>query len=146
MVIPHFPDTTDILDEIRGEIQRPVIINVHVQGTACPVCDEDPITHASVDSFCPVCSGLHWINTTSGISTYGHVRWMGLDQPQYTAGGIIDDGDCIVTLKYTTVLLSGVQNSENFIVDGRDLYLKKYILRGVKQLNRIRVLLKEDSE
>lgn len=141
-----FPDTTDILDGIRETIQRPITINVHVQGTACPVCDLDPITNTSTDSFCIYCSGLYWINTTSGISTYGHVHWMGLDQPMYTQGGTIDTGDCIVTFKYTATILSGIQNSTNFIVDDRDMYLKKYVLKGVKELNRIRVLLKEDSE
>ena len=146
MTITPFPtNTVDTIDAIRDEIGRQITINVKVQGTACPVCDLDPITNTSTDSFCETCSGVYWLNTTSGISTYAHIRWGGSDQPMYTAGGVIDMGDCIATIKYTETLLSGVQNSDHFIVDDKDMYLKKYILRGVKPLNRIRVILKEDS-
>jgi hypothetical protein len=146
MALPPFPDTTATLDEMRALIQRPITINVKVQGTPCPACDLDPITGTSTDSFCATCSGLYWINTISGYSTSGHVRWMGADQPLYTPGGTIDIGDCIVTLKYTSTNLTNVQNSDHFIVDDRDLYVKDYVMKGVRQLNRIRVILKEDSE
>lgn len=146
MTIPDFPDTTAVLDEIREKIQRPVTINVHVQGIPCTACSLDPITNTSTNSFCTVCSGVYWIHTTSGYDTYGHVRWLGADQPLYTEGGTIDMGDCIVTFKYDTQTLSYIQDSESFIVDGRDLYLKEYIPRGVQNLNRIRVILKEDSD
>lgn len=146
MAIPDFPDTTATLDEIRSKIERAITINVSIQGDPCPVCDLDPITNTSTDSFCVTCSGLYWINTTSGFSVSGHVRWLSADQPMYSEGGVIDTGDCIVTLKHTAEILSGVQNSYSFIVDNRDLYLKKYVLKGVRNLNRIRVILKEDSD
>lgn len=146
MAIPDFPDTTDTLDEIRSKIERPITINVKVAGTGCPVCDLDPITNTSTDSFCTTCSGLYWLNTVSGYVVSGHVRWMGTDQPLFTEGGVIDTGDCIVTIKYTVLNLANVENSDSFIVDGRDLYRKEHVLKGVRNLNRIRIVLKEDND
>lgn len=146
MTIPAFPDTTETLDAIRATIERPITINVKVQGTPCSACELDPITNTSVNSFCTVCSGLHWINTISGYTISGHVRWTRLEQPMYSPGGIIDQGDCIVTVKYSELTLTNIQNSDHFIVDERDLYLKNYVKKGVRQLNRIRIILKEDSQ
>jgi hypothetical protein len=145
MAIPDFPDTTSILDEIREKIQRAITINVKTQGTPCPDCDLDPITNTSSDSFCETCSGLYWLNTVSGYLVSGHIRWMGTDQPLYTEGGTIDVGDCIVTVKHTSDNLTAVQNSESFTIDQTDLYLKSYVMRGVQNLNRIRIMLKEDN-
>jgi hypothetical protein len=147
MTVPSFPpDTYIVKDSIRESIQRAITVNVKVAGTPCPTCDLDPITNTSLDSFCETCSGVYWLNTTSGWLVSGHVRWMGADQPYYTPGGVIDTGDCLVTIKYTVSGLAHVQNSDSFIVDGRDMYLKKYILRGVPTVDRIRIILKEDSE
>jgi hypothetical protein len=146
MTVPAFPNTVAIKDAIRESIQRPIVINVAVEGTPCPICDLDPVTNNSTDSFCYYCSGVYWLNTTSGYLVSGHIRWRSSDQPMYTAGGVIDIGDCIVTVKLTDENLDAVQNSENFIVDERDLYLKNYVLKGVQELDRIRIILKEDSE
>lgn len=146
MSIPNFPSTVATKDEIRGTIDRSIMINVKIEGMECPVCELDPITNTSSDSFCVTCSGLYWINTTSGYSINAHVRWLNLDQPSYTEGGVIDQGDCIATVKYTSETLYNIQNSESFIIDDMDLYLKKYVLRGVPSPDRIRIILKEDSE
>lgn len=146
MTVPAFPNTVAIKDAIRESIQRAIIINVAVVGTPCPVCDLDPITQTSTDSFCATCSGVYWLNTTSGYTTSGHVKWVRADQPMYTAGGVIDVGDCIVTVKHTNANLTAVENSDSFIVDNRDLYLKSYVLKGVQELDRIRIFLKEDSD
>lgn len=145
MTVPAFPNTVAIKDAIRESIQRAIVINVAVEGTPCPACDLDPITNVSTDSFCYYCSGVYWVNTTSGYTVSGHVRWISSDQPLYTAGGVIDEGNCIVTIKHTDDNLTAVQNSENFIIDNRDLYLVRYIPRGVQELDRIRIILKEDN-
>jgi hypothetical protein len=146
MIVPAFPNTVAIKDAIRESIQRAILINVAVEGTPCPVCDLDPITQTSTDSFCYVCSGVYWLNTVSGYVCSGHIRWRMADQPMYTAGGIIDVGDCIVTIKHTESNLTAVENSDSFTIDGRDLYLKNYVLKGVQELDRIRIILKEDSD
>lgn len=142
----YFPNTVDTKDEIRSTIQRSIVINVAVEGTPCPVCDLDPITNTSTNSFCDTCSGVYWLNTTSGYTTSGHVKWVGADQPLYTPGGIIDVGNCIVTIKYTNDNLTAVENSDSFIVDNKDMYLKTFVTKGVQELDRIRVILKEDSD
>lgn len=146
MTVPAFPNTVAIKDAIRESIQRTIVINVAVEGTPCPACDLDPITNTSTNSFCEVCSGVHWLNTTSGYTTSGHIKWVGADQPMYTAGGIIDVGNCIVTIKYTNSNLAAVENSDSFIVDNKDMYLKTFITKGVQELDRIRIILKEDSD
>jgi len=144
---PTWPsDTKDIIDDIRTAIGRSITINVGVEQDPCPVCSLDPETNTSKDSFCTTCSGVYWITTTSGLSVLAHVNWKKTDQPFYTAGGKIAEGDCIVTIEYTATNLSAVENSVGFIVDTKDLYMKNYELRGVQDINRIRVLLKEDNE
>lgn len=144
--ITYPSNTKSIIDDIRGTIGRNITINVSVEGDPCPACELNPVTNTSVDSFCTTCSGLYWINTTSGYTISGHVRWLSAGEPMYTPGGIIDVGDCIVTVEYTETNLTNVENSDHFIVDDKDLYLEEYVLRGVPDINRIRIILKEDSE
>lgn len=139
-------NTGEVINDIREEIGRDITINVSVTGTPCPDCDLDPITNTSLDSFCTTCSGVYWLNTTSGYVIKAHVRWMSADMPLYTQGGAIYEGDCIATLEFTEQNLENVQNSDSFVVDEKDLYLEKYALRGVPSINRIRVFLKEDND
>jgi len=139
-------NTADVINEIRDNIGRDITIKVLIDGTPCPICELDPITNTSTDSFCEVCSGVYWLNTTSGYVINAHVRWMGADTPLYTPGGAIYEGDCIATIEYTEENLQNVQNSDSFIIDEKDLYLEKYTMRGVPTINRIRLYLKEDSE
>ena len=145
MTVPAFPNTVAIKDAIRASIERSILINVAVEGTPCPICDLDPITNTSTDSFCDTCSGVYWLNTTSGYTVSGHIRWKLSDQPLYTAGGVIEEGDCIVTIKHTEPNLTAVVNSKSIIIDGKDLYRIGYVLKGVQELDRIRIILKEDS-
>ncbi len=139
-------NTKEIIDDIRDTIGREITINVKVPGDPCPDCDLDPITGVSTDSYCTTCSGLYWINTISGSPVMAHVRWTKIGQPIYEPGGIIYDGDCIVTITYSDENLNNVINSDSFIVDGKDLYMKNYVLRGVQDINRIRIILLEDRE
>jgi hypothetical protein len=144
----HWPaeTVTATIDEIRDNIGREVEVYVKVAGEACPTCTLDVTTNLSADPFCPTCSGTYWINTLSGWSVNAHVRWRSTDQPKYTPGGIIDEGDCHVTIKYTEAALSNIQNSDHFIVDSRDMYMKNYKLRGAPEPNRITVTLLEDND
>jgi len=137
-------NTTDIIDEIRYTIGRDILINVRVSGTACPDCSLDPVTNLSTDPFCATCAGEYWLNTISGVTCSAHVRWKSTDQPLRVAGGIIDEGDC-----YVTIALSGhlgcVQSSVSYVVDDKLMYMKNYKVRGVPQPNRITVVLLEDK-
>jgi len=146
MTITFPTDTKEVIDDIREAIGRNVTINVKTTGTPCPVCDLDPVTNTSTDSFCETCDGKYWIDTTTPVVVLGHVRWIKNNQPLYTPGGVIDEGDCIVTIEYTAQNLQYVENSESWIVDGQDMYYKTHVPRGKPDINRIRVILKEDAE
>lgn len=142
-----FPsDTKEIIDEIRGRIGRDVIIFVTVTGIACTeaTCSLDPVTNLSTDSFCTVCHGNYWLDTVSGYTCSGHVRWLGADKPLWVAGGVVEDGDCKVTITMSDENLNNVKNSKYFEVDGIEMYMKEYRLRGAKELNRIQIILLED--
>lgn len=139
-------NTTAITDAIRGVIGRNITIYVNVSGTACPVCDLDPVTNLATDPFCPACDGNYWIDAVSGWVCSGHVNWGQAYRPLWVAGGIIDEGDCIVTIKNTAEALSNVRDSNYYVVDTRDLYMKSYELRGAPVPNRIRITLLEDKE
>lgn len=140
-----FPSNTkEIIDKIRGTIGRDITIYVTVSGIACSGCTLDPRTNTSLDPFCSICGGDYWLNTTSGVSYSGHVRWGKSHQPYRVHGGVIDEGDCKVTISYSDEALQHVQNSDYFVVDGIDLYMKNYHLKGVPNVNRIAITLLED--
>ena len=146
MTITFPSNTTDIIDTIRGVIGRAFTMYVTVSGTACTTCTLNPITDTATDPFCEECDGEYWIGTVSGVSYSGHIRWLTAQQALYTAGGVIEDGDCVVTIKNTSDNLTNVERAEYLVVDDRDIYIKKFTLRGVPALNRIRITLLGDSE
>lgn len=137
-----------IIDAIREAIGRVITIYVNVSGTACsdPGCSLDPVTNLSTNQFCVTCGGNYWIATTSAWACSAHVRWRSAEQLLWATGGIIDEGDCKVTIAYSGDALHNVQNSDYFIVDGRDMYMKNYRLKGVQPVNRIAITLLEDKE
>lgn len=149
-----FPNGTKaVIDQIRGLIGRDITITVEEGRTACTVsgCSLDPVTEFSTNSFCSGCHGEYWIPVYSGYSVSGHVRWGYADQPYHTAGGIIPEGDCKVTIELTAENLDHVKRSEYWTVDDITLYMKKFQLKGVRTTleshgsNRIAVYLKEEE-
>ena len=143
-----FPETKATIDAIRVAIGREVTIYVTVTGIACTAagCSLDPVTSLSTDSFCTICGGNYWLDTTSGYVCSGHVRWLGADKPMWVSGGVIEDGDCKVTITMSDVNLANVRNSHHFVVDDIEMYLKEYRLRGARELNRIQCILLEDPD
>jgi hypothetical protein len=135
----------ETIDEIRAAIGRDILINVKVSGIGCSGCSLDPITNTSTNSFCTICGGEYWLETTSGYTTSGHIRWRSSEQPTLQAGGKLPEGDCQVTIAYTTNNLAAVDNISDVIVDGRRMSLKYYRLKGVKQPNRIALTLLEEG-
>lgn len=141
-----FPsDTKEIIDEIRDTIGREITVYTTVSGIACSTCELDPTTGLATDPFCPECSGDYWTSTLSGLSLTAHIRWSKSEQPMFTEGGIVYEGDCKVTITYSEANLEAVRNSEYFVVDGKELYMKNYIPKGAQRLNRISVILLEDK-
>ena len=133
-----WPDNTKtVIDAIRNAIGRDVEFFVVASSIACPTCSLDPITNQSVDSFCTVCSGIHWIPVYSGYTISGHVTWASADFQNWFVGGYQFDGDVRVQIEYTVANLDIVDNAVYVHVDNKVMEIKNFILRGVQSINRI---------
>jgi len=145
MTITWPSNTKEIIDQIRDAIGREIEIYITMSGVPCGLCELDPTTGLSTDPFCSGCDGNYWTVTTSGVTVDAHVRWYNSEQPLYTEGGIVHEGDCKVTITYSAENLNYIQNSKYFVVDGKELYMKNYTPKGVPSINRIAVTLLEDK-
>jgi hypothetical protein len=128
---------TSVVDGIRNAIGRDVTFFVITSGAPCPVCDLDPITNTSTDSFCIICSGAYWIYTYSGVDIFSHITWGFSEQLGWVSGGTQDEGDCRIQIKYTPENIVTVETAQWVEVDGKVMQITKKILRGVQTLNRI---------
>lgn len=143
-MIPQFPSNTrDIIEQIINQDGRLVTFGVIVSQSGCAYCTLDPISQTSTDSFCPVCSGVYWINTYDEWQTIAHVTWGRSEDRDWMTGGMIDNGECSVKFMHTPEAEAIVHAAEYVIVDNRQMDVQKIILRGVPQVNRIIVNLKE---
>jgi len=142
-------NTATIINTIRHTIGREITIFVDVVGDPCPVCTLDPVTNLSTDPFCVTCEGNYWINTISAWTCSAHVRWLSADRPLWVTGGVVEEGDCKVTISGGSNVSSGtplynVQHASYFSVDGKEMYMKDFKLKGVQSVNRIQITLLED--
>jgi hypothetical protein len=145
-MIPAFPtNTRAIITEIINQDGRPVTFNVTASVSGCYNCDLDPISHTSTNSYCPVCSGQYWINTYSGWEVTAHVTWGKSEEKDWQTGGMVDNGECQVKFMHTPEAEEIVHNTEYVVVDDRIMKTipNGIILRGVPEINRIIVKLKE---
>ena len=148
MAIIVFPSTetvTDIIDSIRSAIGRTANFITLDRNDECSVCSLDPTTGLSIDSFCTTCSGLYYIPVYSGVTISGHVWWKTADGLQWPVGGQIFDGDATFQLKYTVGNLDIVNSTEFLMLDGKTMTIRKKVLRGVPDLNRIILTLDEEE-
>lgn len=146
MMLPQFPSNTrTIIDAIINQIARPVTFYIVETLSGCFSCELDPITNTSIDSYCEICSGEYWIPTFSAWTVSGHVLW-GQEQQGWVTGGLLDVGDCLVKFMHTDAAEEIVNNAKHVIVDGREMDVDKVTLRGVKEINRILVKLKEKEK
>jgi len=129
----------EVVDAIRGAIGREVTFYVVASSTPCPICDLDPVTNTSTDSWCPVCSGEYWLYTYSGVPLDAHVSWGYSEQLGWVQGGQLAEGECRVQIEYLPENVTVVDNSKWVEVDGKKMQIVKKTLRGVKTLNRILV-------
>jgi hypothetical protein len=141
-----FPVVKSTIDDIRAAIGREITVTNIASVSGCSVCSLDPINNSSTDPFCPTCSGLYWIITTSGTDILGHVHWGPMENSNAFAGGQIYEGDCVVTIEYTLTNDALVKSAEYFTVDGVKMSLDKLSYRGKKDINRIRLVLKEEEK
>jgi hypothetical protein len=142
MPIITFVDTKPTVDAIRHAIGRDIEI-VTLLATGCSICSLDPVHNSSIDSYCSGCGGYYWITTPSGVTVSGHVRWAPFDDVTPQTGGIVYLGDCVVTIEFTPANLSLISSADYVVVDNKKMVLDKYVLRGHKAINRIRLMLKE---
>src|SRR5690349_8728169 len=118
-MLPPFPaNTRDIITQIIEQDGRPVTF-VTATFSGCSVCSLNPISNTSVDSFCPVCSGVYWIPTYSGWTTIAHVTWGLLDNQDWQTGGMVDNGDCTAKFMYSGWMEPIIHDAEYVLVDGR---------------------------
>ena len=138
-----FPENTEeVIDSIRDAIGRPIEWHT-VTLSGCSVCELDPTTNESTDSFCPVCSGLFYIPTYTTTIISGHVTWGYSEQLGWVSGGQLAEGECRVQIKYTVANLDIIENAKKIFVDGKEMQMEKKTLRGVKNINRILIDLNE---
>lgn len=138
-----FPsNTTEIIDSIRGAIGRDVYFYTESK-IPCSACDLDPVTDTSLDSFCPVCSGLGYQYTYEESTISGHVIHNPQDMMKWTSGGQLYEGDCRVQIKYTLANDAIVNSATRVNADGDNYTIHKKIYRGVPEINRILLDLKQ---
>ena len=150
-MIPTFPSaaqTRAIITEIIQQDGRQVTFNVVASLSGCWNCTLDPISDTSTDSFCPICSGVHWIPTYSGWDTVAHVTWGKSEDKDWQTGGMIDNGDCTVKFMHTPEAEAIVHAAEYVVVDDRIMQTIPggIILRGVPTINRVIVKLREKEQ
>jgi hypothetical protein len=57
----------------------------------------------------------------------------------------VHEGDCVVTIEHTDDIMDIIASGEYVIVDDQRMLIDKYVLRGKPDVNRIRLLLKEED-
>ena len=137
MVITFPSNTKQIIDEIRGVIGREIVFHVVASATACTSCDLDPVTNESTNSFCTECLGVYWIPTYSGVVISGHVAWGKSDQMRWEAGGQWFEGSCGAQVELTGDNLQTVNDTIYVTIDDKEMEIRKTMMRGVPELNRI---------
>ena len=139
----RFPnDTKKYIDEIRKQVGR-VVQYVYQDGfTECTYsgCSLDPTTGLSTNSFCPVCSGKHYIPVikTSGILT--HVTWNRIADEYLSPPGIDLVGQVRLQMEYTPEHEYIVSHLQYAIVDGKKVERRTHDFRGVPSINRIVII------
>ncbi len=145
MTITFPTDTRTTINAIRGAIGRTVSIYTLGTASGCSSCSLDPVNNASTDPFCTTCNGSYWILSYTATTVSGHVRWYPFEEQKFTTAGIVHEGDCIVTIEHTDAIMNTVASGEYVVVDDQRMLIDKYVLRGKPDINRIRLLLKEES-
>lgn len=143
-MLPQFPlDTRATISGIIDMIGRDILFYNVVSISGCYSCSLDVISNTSTDSYCPVCSGNYWIPTYSGTQVKAHITYGTVDDKSWTTGGLVDNGQIEVKFMHTQELEDLVNEAKFFVVDNRELDVKKITPRGAPQTNRIIVQLKE---
>lgn len=134
------------VDAIRAVIGRNIYIITPSSGIPCSGCSLNPITNMSTNPFCPTCSGYYWINTETSNIVQAHVTdGTFIDKPWRVAGGNIDKGDVTIQIEYTSTNVTLINTAKYFTVDSKKYFRDRVSYRGVPDINRIVVTLKEQE-
>jgi len=147
MTMFMWPGTTvrNQIEEMIHAVGRNIDIFYTYSTYACPVCDLDPITQTSVDSYCETCSGTYWIDVYSGVTMSAHVTWKYDYKNEFETGGRIFIGDAQAKIMHTPEREQLVKDAKYLIVDGKTMNVIKETLLGTP-INRIIISLKEREE
>jgi hypothetical protein len=135
-------DSTEITNKIREGVGRLVTFYKEYK-TDCPTCELDPVHQTSLDSYCVTCSGRGFLISYSGVSMKAVITNKPMDTQQRYTGGYTFDGDCLIQVEYSPTNLEVVDGATFIEVDATNYTVKNKILRGVPELNRILVNLKQ---
>jgi hypothetical protein len=144
-----FPTTTtDTIDKIRDAIGRPVVFSYidHYNNCSASGCYLNPVTNESTNPFCAVCSGYYFIPVISGYTVNAVITWSPMDIMNWSTAGKYYDGDCLIQVKYTTTLLAVLDKTTTVEVDGKTMEIDKRFPRGVKEINRMLLGLREKEK
>lgn len=144
MAITFPSNTRDVINDIRNAIGREVYFYTETK-VPCSGCSLDPVTDTSTNPFCNICNGVGYIITEHMTTVSAHVTWVGLDSVNWQSGGQIFTGDVGLQIEHTSSNMNLVDNCRYIVVDNKKVEVKKKILRGVPQLNRILLDCMEDE-
>lgn len=140
-------NTRSIIENIINTIGRNVTFyTATLSGCTASGCGLDPVTNASVNSFCTVCSGEYWIPTWSGQDIMAHVTWKFSGEDEFHTGGTVFLGDGIIKVMYSGPYMDIINSADYVAVDGKQVDIQRVTLLGVPSVNRIVLDFKERSE
>ena len=147
-MLAAFPSNTkDIIESIINDIGREVDFFYVYSTYACPVCNLDPNTGHSTDSFCPTCSGEYYIDVISGVTWSGHVTWKFNYENQWETGGKDIIGDARIKVLHSDEREELLKDVKYVELDGKTMNIEKITLLGTKPtVNRIVIDVKEKEE
>lgn len=141
-----FPSNTRDLIEQMIEMDGRMVDYYTVTYSGCPACSLDPISNTSTDSLCLVCSGLYWIPTYTASGILSHVTWGKSEDKDWATGGMVDNGDCTVKFMHSAEREDFISEVQYVVVDDRTMNIVDIALRGIPEVNRVIVKLKEKEK
>src|SRR3990172_2103937 len=140
-----WPATTvrNQIEEMIHAVGRDVEFFYVYSTYACPVCDLDPITQTSTDSYCETCSGTYWIDVYRGVTMSAHITWRFDYQNEFETGGRYFIGDARVKVMHDATREQLIKTPKTYLImDGKTMDIEKQTLLGTP-VNRILIDVKE---
>lgn len=143
---PTSESQLSFLNNSLETIGRDVSLFYVASVSGCSVCSLDPVSNTSTDAFCVVCSGLYWIETLNEYVTKAHITWKSSDELSWYSAGKQMDGDCQIRLNLASGIENIVDSTRYVLVDDKTMQVRKSVLRGAPEVNRILITLLEKEK